>query len=565
MKKDIIISVHGVGLTQKGELITGISKGLSKELPKDVQLKINKQEAVIDGYENIVATSEDNKISFVEINWSDVLKPKGSIFSLLRHLIFFIFAMLSFAEKKFYENNSNLGELLSSKLIKVFRFFLEGLFIGSSFLVIISTIAFDTSLKTKEGIGIIILLLALYALITYKAGKFRWYYKMGWLFLILFLIILTLGYFDFDYSISSKKIAEWIRIFVNGVLMLIWLILCLITLLNGILKNHDKINYYLAIVFFFSIPFIAFNGFCSIITLVGSIYIKIDSTSIIPYNLWKIEKNGAIIYTIIGVIPIIIALVYFFHKQKNDNEKGIVNEKGKVVQKGLSIFLKLFPVLLIVLYVIVAIVFFSGDSTDKSILDIYKKATLRIIPYIAWIIGPLSIAFDAIGDVLFYLEEEDNDYATKDICFAKIKSIMDCYGKDESSNLIILAHSWGSKLMLDYINENKNIKECTFLTIGSPIDSICNKFLDIQIEKSEKIKKWVNIYRYGDYIAGPIDLEGVENKLLGNGGHTNYWSSKKLAKEIKKHMYDKRYIHNAAHNAPTDNTPFEDTHPFGHA
>jgi hypothetical protein len=56
------------------------------------------------------------------------------------------------------------------------------------------------------------------------------------------------------------------------------------------------------------------------------------------------------------------------------------------------------------------------------------------------------------------------------------------------------------------------------------------------------VKAWLNLFRDGDYIGGPVD--GARNSTAGVGGHTGYFSDpriwQRMLTEAKRTCYESR-------------------------
>ena len=53
--------------------------------------------------------------------------------------------------------------------------------------------------------------------------------------------------------------------------------------------------------------------------------------------------------------------------------------------------------------------------------------------------------------------------------------------------------------------------------------SLYRRFLGVEGGGAKVSARWVNGYRDGDFIAGPIDRDEVENVHMRPGGHVDYW------------------------------------------
>lgn len=120
----------------------------------------------------------------------------------------------------------------------------------------------------------------------------------------------------------------------------------------------------------------------------------------------------------------------------------------------------------------------------------------------------------------------------------------------EGKNCIIVAHSLGSVIAMDYVMRfrkdcalDPDIKVKGFITLGSPIplfDSAMGH-PDSDLELPTNVKRWVNIINPLDGIARPITnffrKVSIDEKTVSFGydpigAHTGYWNDPKTAKII---------------------------------
>jgi hypothetical protein len=122
--------------------------------------------------------------------------------------------------------------------------------------------------------------------------------------------------------------------------------------------------------------------------------------------------------------------------------------------------------------------------------------------------------------------------------------------RGQFDQVIFVVHSQGSVIAFDYLREaapeNKELAglKPDVVTLGSPLSHLYEHYfyeyvgLDAAIAKlRNNLGRWINLYRVDDYIGTGIMVgpqAGVVNKVIGIGGHTDYWKEDQLAKVIRK-------------------------------
>jgi hypothetical protein len=81
----------------------------------------------------------------------------------------------------------------------------------------------------------------------------------------------------------------------------------------------------------------------------------------------------------------------------------------------------------------------------------------------------------------------------------------------------LLAHSQGTVIGRDVLEGTRLTQ---FITAGSPLVSLYDRFLGIPVAPNSRCD-WVNMYRLSDYIAGPLQQEGIRDVKV----EKNYWAN----------------------------------------
>lgn len=520
MTNKTIIAIHGVGETEDGEILSAFGNGLNLQ-------KAYFKRNLINGthYSSLISETEDLEI--IETNWSDVLQPKKNIYSVFKHLGKIISAMFSFTEEQF---NGRFLRLFNP--ISVFRFLLEGLLLGATTIAIIASIGVEMGNQRELGLTLMITSSFILLFLCYKGKFYSKNYILGILHILPIIALVSLIFFGSLDVELIQSYANKYRTFVIVAISTIWFCLTVLILLKY-LFNNESIKP-LTELAFITLPYVAFNAFGTILTLAHLLIFKSTKTSPLPFDLAKMELATTISYSIIGAIPIIFLISYVTYRRRRTLDNSI-NKHGRIAQRGIKILLLLAPLILVPLSIYSLILFIQGQQPEATTLDIYKISILRLIPFLAWVAGPISIILDVIGDILFYINPDQRaKYSIQNECKSRLKNIIKNEISKGKTHILIAAHSWGTVVANDVLSENDF--ECELITLGSPLESLCVNFLGRDLREMKSVKKWINAFRDGDYIAGPIRNQKVENINTENGGHTDYWGSVAINSLIKKQL-----------------------------
>ena len=537
-----IVAIHGVGDSEKGL----ISNDLAKLLDLGVA---EKRTLVINGVAYNEIINKESATNIIEVNWSDVMKPKKKIGGVLRHVALLLTSMLAIAEENFKDRLVNLGITNSfCNPAKLLRWLMEGFMLGVTILPIIVSIGRSGTLIGKEiyipsyclpdsmiclssNLVCMLSIFGAYTWCIYKGSKYSRNYRWSWLCCLvmvisIFLVTFNTGKLDND---SLMEMVISLRTIVIGAIMVLWLVIFVLALINYLynLKVGDKADNenILTTLAHLYIPSIAINSLGAVLIYTYLKLLGIKEKSWLSFNLEKLELMGTFVYVTIGLIPIIIAVLYFIKRDlpKNVKDYPKSNEKGRIVQQGIKWLISIAPILLVAMIIYAIVLMHEGVPSEKYLDEIYKIAILRVYPYIFWIVGPLAIIVDSMGDFLFYKSPKSLvTHSIQEACDDRLNDVLQYAANQKDSEIVIVSHSWGSVIAHNVLGKNEY--NCKLITLGSPLASLCERFLGDEISHPKGNVEWVNAYRYGDYVAGPIKKIHIENKIISNGGHTNYWS-----------------------------------------
>ena len=542
MSKKIIIAIHGVGETKKGSILYDLAESLQLEKAVIRDIAINGED-----YKELV--TEDGANEIIEINWSDLMQPQKKLLSVIKHVALLMTSMLAMAQSYFQKLLSSSVGVYRHFINPAwwFRWLMEGFMLASLILPVLVSIGIYYSNKGKhyEGATLMFALSLLFGVVIWKAVKYSNNYKLAWIGFAIALLYSFLFLIWGDGPDSklfnneaelSKYIANWFRTSLLFILSFIWFFTLLYVLVRWFSpRRHVSRESLFSHLAFFYIPYIVMNTVGTILTLSVLFLLGSNETWGMRFDLKAMEIATTIIYSVIGLIPSVIAVAYVMKKDSRPGappQPNAKNEKGVIIQKGLNIFLLITPFLLLALSVYLFIIYEEGKNPEDSIVEIYKISILRVLPYITWVVGPLAIVADVVGDILFYTSTDKSaKYRIKDECQKRVLHLLEFASKKKDVEIILVAHSWGSVIAYDVLSDHPF--RCRLITLGSPLESLCQSFLANPVKPLSNEINWVNGYRYGDYIAGRVTQGNANNLMIGPGGHTDYWVLKAVANLIK--------------------------------
>lgn len=162
---------------------------------------------------------------------------------------------------------------------------------------------------------------------------------------------------------------------------------------------------------------------------------------------------------------------------------------------------------------------------DHSVLDVYTVSALRLASLLPLSIGFVRVALDVVGDVIFYAAPSRLNGDIPALLRRRLAVLLDHARRLHPDGVVlVVAHSQGTVVALETLDAIGDAKNVGLLTMGSPIDSLYHRFLGQTVRglDSDGGPRWINLYRDGDPIGGPIGVH-AEDRPIGPGGHTGYW------------------------------------------
>ncbi|HMD87359.1 MAG TPA: hypothetical protein VKO18_21940 [Terriglobia bacterium] len=524
MPKTIVV-VHGVGPAEPPEIAAAVAQSIGNNTTRESTVHV-------EGESFVEVTDEASGDSVLVVNWSDLPQPKATAVGVLRQLLYVVTCMLDVAARDYGSD------------MLFFRLYRWGLFVMSpgAGLFLFSVAMGMTVPVAWERRWLLGLFFVGSAVLTYllrPLGRhFLWLWPWTALILAVWLVACR-SHPHLDWFVWLSNKARLDCFFAVIILQTLSVVQSLIR--RRRLAAESQLGY-CALIY---LPFIAVNSLMVWLTLIGLGWLS--RTWPASYQAWEsslragaknfdlahVELAATCVFTGLGLLAIVLPFLgyYFEWGAKDPNPFTKINRKGKGAQNGAAIHLAIAPVALAGLTVYLAWFTLHGHSgsalSNDTILQVYRTSVLRTLPLLAWLIGPFAVVLQVIAGVLFYLQPNPHHPAAiAERCRRRLSLALGYAGRAPGRKVIVLAHSQGSVIASDL--KLSGHFSGPLVTIGSPVGSLYQRFLGIDRLHDGKSPPtdWLNAYRDGDVIAGPVT--GLRNRNMGPGGHTGYWSDPEL-------------------------------------
>lgn len=148
------------------------------------------------------------------------------------------------------------------------------------------------------------------------------------------------------------------------------------------------------------------------------------------------------------------------------------------------------------------------------------------------LLGPLRLLFDVLGDVVFFVVPTSSPLSILRETTGRLRTIL---SKFQDDDVTVMAYSQGCVIALQALTRDYR---GALITVGCPIQSLYQRFLgfDFAIGRRDRTWPWLNLWRRGDYISGPVkDADGTSEPLSRDGGHLNYLSDPEVWNVLLSH------------------------------
>jgi hypothetical protein len=96
----------------------------------------------------------------------------------------------------------------------------------------------------------------------------------------------------------------------------------------------------------------------------------------------------------------------------------------------------------------------------------------------------------------------------------------------------VIAYSQGCVIALETLPFDFNGR---LITVGCPVDTLYRRFLGYEFGKTRATRSWswVNLWREGDYVGGPVHFaDGADGPLRNDAGHLYYFKDPEVWDEL---------------------------------
>jgi hypothetical protein len=166
----------------------------------------------------------------------------------------------------------------------------------------------------------------------------------------------------------------------------------------------------------------------------------------------------------------------------------------------------------------------SKHTEMLSPMNIYLSSATRIVPFLLpAIIPPLRAGLNAAADVLLYVLPGEFKLSLARCAKARLgRLLVHLRAQSPDADISLLAHSQGTVVARDVLGDG-GLRVERLVTAGSPLASLYRRFLGRPIADIAGCP-WTNIYRLSDYVGGPLETAGIEDRPLpSNYGDAHFF------------------------------------------
>jgi hypothetical protein len=541
-----VVTIHGVGNAAPGETARLVAEGVTGEIPHSGKLQVGGR-----NYPHYRA----RRWNFVEVNWSDLQSPWPGIPGFFRHLVAVSVAMLR-------PDPGQMGEAGRTRLRPGYRAAMEGFAAWSVYPVLLA-LAFQGLAGWQRRLFVATLLGVVAALVAAYWTWSRWLRAGGLACLAVlaaFWWLLAAGY------VPAARFTATTALVYRGSQFLILLLLVglLLRLVVPVLAGRADPRHSLASLALCYLPLLLLSAFGSVFWAVALWGVRVlggRQTASPPglgewedgflrhvgYDVLLAEWVMAVVTVGIAALAGVALRSYLAAARGGPAPAGAAVGGGTVARTWLG---RMLAVMLWLLALPgVAMVLSSplnpfwvslAEKFGVSVLAIYSWSASRVVSSVPLVSRHGAIVLRVTGDVAFYVADAGSALSIRAEAQARVKELLlhllKAYLGDE---VAVVGHSQGSVIAYDVLRGLATAGELPkgrlrLVTMGSPLEALYEDFLGRPLTPfGSDTVAWVNLYRSGDYIGGPINQAGVENIPLGSGGHLNYWVEEALRDNLE--------------------------------
>jgi hypothetical protein len=519
--KGAIVAIHGVGTPAVGDIITDLSV-----LTKNTFY--TRSDVVSQGTKFAAQTCEDaSSPDLFEVNWSDIKRPPRSIMGVAEWIV-----SLSFAFS--HANLSWTGIRLLTGRVHPIMF--EAIFLWVIYPVLLGLMHANLSsyalvVADSAVIGIAVLTLR----VTWKTTIVA---RTGGIIAVIGLALLAIILSIWP---AKQELVNTVAVRTYGWAQIVAVVLLALVAIEvtirGVFRQITPSGA-LARLAFAYLPIAMLSALGSLlwgITLNIVVRLRNPSeldpkwqalfVSNLGYDLKRVEWAMAGATALMGLYAVFVTLLYIFAKAEN---------QGRVAHKAIFVALILTPLLLGVPGTLIVLTSplsgrFLASAPWQDILAVYKLSALRLLPWLAVAVTRVAVFLDVLADVAFYITDPTVSFSSVKLCNGRLALILE-YVTSRYEWVRIVAHSQGTVIAQQVLLEHSDDRPIALTTMGSPLATLYEKYLGWKIKS---LPTWENLFRWGDYIGGPVGLPNVD-RSIGPGGHTGYWKDLGISEYIWK-------------------------------
>lgn len=526
--KAFVLTFHGVGGTETGSTLRGLSRYFEQHAGASYVVAPR----FIDGVEYYCLESDCNAApDLLEINWSDIRRPPRSAFAELWHVPKLLVGMLHLSEKWHGAPETR------QPLLSVYRLLIEFSVWAVPYIVyvmLLMSIAPSSRLLFVVAVAAVTLILAL--------SVWKWSRSLS-LFGILWAIgYAGLGLFAMVDSHNLRQVVESAsRSYVIRHQSFPFMIYALFAVALLSSAKHLNLEQRLTRFVLAYIPFLGLAIAGAVLWVVAipfvvntagygewsSLHARVLQQS--HYDLRLAEYSHLVAIFLLGCSALAVAAGYGFRVGTGRDSE----HSGQAVRNAIPVLACLIPISLIgVTAVIVYGLVAKPSVATAGVYEVYKVSALRLVPFLPWLLTPMRIVVDIIGDIVYTALPSNDQLAIRNLVLERARAAIKWATTQQPSRIAILSHSLGTVLAACAVPDN--CVNVSLVTTGSPITVLHSRFLSFEFPTDPGIQR-LNIYRDADYIGGPIaTLAPSENIAQARGGHTGYWDDPEVLRNVNR-------------------------------
>jgi hypothetical protein len=169
------------------------------------------------------------------------------------------------------------------------------------------------------------------------------------------------------------------------------------------------------------------------------------------------------------------------------------------------------------------------DSPASQIRAIYTLSALRLLPFLALLVGPMRTGLDIAADILLYIQPpRTSPLATGEKARIRLMQLYEHLAADPAARISVVAESQGTRIAVDAL-QHADVKPAVLVTVGSPLAVLYLRLLNVPVRVAgggSPGLHWRSFYRWSDFIGGPIPVGPDTDEVIPTNyqdSHFRYW------------------------------------------